>query len=240
MPTSKIEKDAKELKGVGKKRLEKYWSRAKKQAEKQGHKNDWPYIMGIYKNLTKQYKKNLKESSVPVKDPADHMPGGTADGKSVSNIAFRFGISIPRAESAIARGAKVEYEHTKNLDLAREIAKDHIWETPVERGIDYYYNSLEQIEEKDTTMQDATADKDLEEQRQELRQFIMERAHTFDIEKGVLPGDDLPLGMEIEKRPGYKLVRQPETLAGRTLKSQAATDKTYIPKKLISFSKGAY
>jgi hypothetical protein len=32
--------------------LEKYWTRAKEQAEKQGHGGDWAYVVGIYKKMT--------------------------------------------------------------------------------------------------------------------------------------------------------------------------------------------
>ena len=53
MPTNKIKKDAREGKG-SKKTLEKKWNEAKKSAEKSGQKDNYPYIMSIYKKMTHQ------------------------------------------------------------------------------------------------------------------------------------------------------------------------------------------
>jgi len=32
--------------------LERYWTKAKKRAAEEGHENDWPYVVGIYKRMT--------------------------------------------------------------------------------------------------------------------------------------------------------------------------------------------
>lgn len=58
---------------------------------------------------------------------ADELPGGVADGKEGFDT------------SAVLKGAKVELEHTSDLEKAIEIAEDHLAEDPE------YYEKLEQM-----------------------------------------------------------------------------------------------
>ena len=58
------------------------------------------------------------------------IPGGKAEGKSPSDFNPK----------ALAKGTKVEMEHTKDRALAREIAMDHLAEDPK------YYDKLPLIE----------------------------------------------------------------------------------------------
>jgi len=60
----------------------------------------------------------------------DQIPGGLGDKKSPKDFD----------KDQIAKGIKVEMEHTKDRDLAREIAMDHLTEDP------HYYTKLETIE----------------------------------------------------------------------------------------------
>lgn len=34
--------------------IEDKWNQAKKKAEEEGHKEDWPYVVAIFKNMTGQ------------------------------------------------------------------------------------------------------------------------------------------------------------------------------------------
>lgn len=56
MPINVIKGDAKRYKGLTTRKAESKWKKAKKAAEKQNHKDDWPYIQSIYQSMTKKYK----------------------------------------------------------------------------------------------------------------------------------------------------------------------------------------
>jgi DNA topoisomerase IB len=60
----------------------------------------------------------------------DQMPGGIGDDRVPSDF------DPPQ----LAKGIKVEMEHTDNKDIAREVAVDHLTEDP------HYYDKLEQVE----------------------------------------------------------------------------------------------
>jgi hypothetical protein len=50
-------------------------------------------------------------------------------------IADKHGVSIERVMTELEKGTKIEFEHTTDENVAREIALDHLWE---DGGIDYY------------------------------------------------------------------------------------------------------
>ena len=77
-----------------------------------------------------QKKHVLKPNSITKTSAEDLLPGGKADGQPDS--AF--------PDKILDEGAEHEGEHTKNKQLAREIAKDHLVED------EKYYEKLEQIE----------------------------------------------------------------------------------------------
>lgn len=82
---------------------------------------------------------------VKVKTPSvfeDAFPGGLADKYSVADLAKKHGISVDEIKSQIAKGMKVEMEHTNDKKVAFEIAKDHIFEDPK------YYDKLKTIENR--------------------------------------------------------------------------------------------
>ena len=62
----------------------------------------------------------------------DFLPGGLADG--IPDSAFN--------KVQLRKGIKVELEHTKNKELAKEIAKDHLTEHPD------YYKALRKMEDR--------------------------------------------------------------------------------------------
>lgn len=62
----------------------------------------------------------------------DQIPGGLADNKDPKSFD----------QKAVAKGRKVEKEHTSSKSIASEIARDHLTEDPK------YYDKLEKIEKK--------------------------------------------------------------------------------------------
>jgi len=63
---------------------------------------------------------------------AEKLPGGKADGRPDSDFDPK----------QLAMGIEVEQEHTPDLELAKEIAKDHLSELPD------YYSRLKVMEEE--------------------------------------------------------------------------------------------
>lgn len=61
------------------------------------------------------------------------IKGGKADNLSVDDIAKKFDIKPSKVKKELNMGIKVELEHTKNKETAKEIAMDHLSEIP-----DYY------------------------------------------------------------------------------------------------------
>lgn len=55
---------------------------------------------------------------------------------SPEQIARKHGVTLDHIEKELAAGIKVEKEHTKSPEVAREIALDHLWEKP------RYYSKL--------------------------------------------------------------------------------------------------
>lgn len=80
-----------------------------------------------------EYFKKLKAKKPPEKDKTaeEKLKGGVADGKPDS--AF--------PESEVAQGTEVEFEHVRDREIAKEIAKDHLTESVK------YYDELEELEE---------------------------------------------------------------------------------------------
>lgn len=62
----------------------------------------------------------------------DKLPGGLGDKKPKSSFSAE----------ALAKGMKVESEHTKDKQIQSEIARDHLTEDP------HYYEKLEKMEKK--------------------------------------------------------------------------------------------
>ena len=80
----------------------------------------------------------------------EQIPGGKAKGMSLEDIAkkhhkdgskFSIPSLVKMLEAEMVKGIRVEMEHTKNIKIAMEIAKDHLYEDPK------YYTKLKKIEE---------------------------------------------------------------------------------------------
>lgn len=61
---------------------------------------------------------------------------------TLAAVAKKHGVSHSDLTRQLRKGIKVEQEHTGDLDLAREIALDHLDEFPD------YYDRLEKVEKK--------------------------------------------------------------------------------------------
>jgi len=70
------------------------------------------------------------------------IEGGKADNMTAQDIADKFNISLLRVKKQIEIGKKVELEHTKNHELAMDIAMDHLAEMPD------YYTRLDKMEKE--------------------------------------------------------------------------------------------
>lgn len=70
------------------------------------------------------------------------LGGGLADNMSVDDIARIHEVSKDVILNQLKKGIQVEMEHTNNKIIAREIAMDHLVESPV------YYTLLEDMEQK--------------------------------------------------------------------------------------------
>ena len=79
------------------------------------------------------FKKSIKKES--------KIPGGLSQGMSLSDIAKKHKVSIGELTDEFKKGYKVEGEHTTDIDIAKEIAMDHLFEDPK------YYTKLKKIEE---------------------------------------------------------------------------------------------
>lgn len=66
-------------------------------------------------------------------------PGGKADEKSVEDIAQDTKVSKEHVLDQLEKGQQVEFEHTSDPEIAKDIAKDHLEEYP------NYYTDLEKM-----------------------------------------------------------------------------------------------
>lgn len=76
------------------------------------------------------------------------LKGGRSDGKTVNDIARKHGVPLSDIKGQLAKGIKIEYEHTRMREVAQRIAMDHLAEIPD------YYDRLIQME-KDAGIEDA-------------------------------------------------------------------------------------
>jgi hypothetical protein len=107
------------------------------------------------KKLKSKLDKDGSEEYTKVKE--DKIPGGLAKGMSLSDIAKHHNISVTNIKQEFIKGYAVEREHTTDVEVAKEIALDHLYEDP------NYYSKLSKIE---TPMSEGL--KELEKQRDQL------------------------------------------------------------------------
>lgn len=72
----------------------------------------------------------------------EKLIGGKSAGMSLEDIAKKHNVDIEVLKKQFEKGIKVESEHTKEKEIAEEIAKDHLFEMAD------YYDKLEKMEKK--------------------------------------------------------------------------------------------
>jgi predicted DNA-binding protein YlxM (UPF0122 family) len=70
----------------------------------------------------------------------NNIPGGKADNLSLADIANKYNVSIDVVKEHLKMGIKIEMEHTSDINIAAEIAKDHLAEKLT------YYKDLHNME----------------------------------------------------------------------------------------------
>jgi hypothetical protein len=70
----------------------------------------------------------------------DNIPGGLAKGMTLNDIAKHHNISPQTLKNEFIKGYAIEREHTTDINIAKEIALDHLYEDP------NYYSKLSKIE----------------------------------------------------------------------------------------------
>ena len=93
----------------------------------------------------KEMEKNWLKKHAMIKGPVkpfkeDKIPGGLAKGMTLNDIAKKHKISVDTIVKELKKGMKVEMEHTTDVNVAKEIAFDHLYEDPK------YYDKLAKIE----------------------------------------------------------------------------------------------
>lgn len=83
-----------------------------------------------------------REFEIVNESKKEKISGGLTSGMSLQDIANKHGVSLDYIKSELKKGIKVELEHTVNVNIASEIAKDHLVEFPD------YYERLKKIEER--------------------------------------------------------------------------------------------
>ncbi len=73
----------------------------------------------------------------------DKIKGGLVDKLSLDDIAKKHKVSIEQIKKELAKGIKVELEHTSDKGIAKEIATDHLVESPT------YYTNLIKMEKSE-------------------------------------------------------------------------------------------
>ncbi len=79
------------------------------------------------------------------KEGSNKLKGGLSDKMSLKDIAHKHKIDVEKLTKQFIKGVKVEMEHTKDKQKAKEIAMDHLVEDPK------YYDKLAKIEAKEVT-----------------------------------------------------------------------------------------
>jgi hypothetical protein len=70
------------------------------------------------------------------------IKGGKGDKMSIKKIAKKFDVDISAIKKELKLGKEVETEHTKNTEMAKDIAMDHLSEIPD------YYTMLKKFEKR--------------------------------------------------------------------------------------------
>lgn len=104
-------------------------------------KKDGGAKVGCTKGDVKDYLAAL-HANVDDVNESNKLKGGKADKLTPEDIAKKFKVTISKIQAQIRKGIKVEMEHTKDREKAREIATDHVSEFAD------YYDRIKKMEDK--------------------------------------------------------------------------------------------
>lgn len=90
------------------------------------------------KSQIRQIIREALDASTPA---PNNIPGGLSQFATIGDLAQMHKTPVDQIIKQIIKGTKVESEHTTDLDIAMEIAFDHVYEDPK------YYDKLSSIEE---------------------------------------------------------------------------------------------
>ncbi len=106
-------------------------------------RNAWA-MARVNKFLKKASGEKVKKAYVQdddlMKNGGEILKGGRADRRTIREIADFHNVKYDIVFRQYKKGIKHELEHTSNFNIAKEIAKDHLYERPD------YYDMLEKIE----------------------------------------------------------------------------------------------
>jgi hypothetical protein len=80
----------------------------------------------------------------------EKLSGGKGDGMSIQDLAELHGVSIDLIKDQLRKGIEIEYEHTNDPDISREISIDHIAEIP-----DYYDRLIKMEKDAEQKLREA-------------------------------------------------------------------------------------
>ena len=104
-------------------------------------KKDGGAKVGCTKGDVKDYLAAL-HANVDDVNESNKLKGGKADKLTPEDIAKKFKVTTSKIQAQIRKGIKVEMEHTKDREKAREIATDHVSEFAD------YYDRIKKMEDK--------------------------------------------------------------------------------------------
>ena len=128
----------------------------------------------------------------------EYIPGGDAEGKDANDIAEKHGVDIELIVEQLEEGIEIEYEHTDDPNVAKEISKDHLMESP------FYYMYLEEMEEKMEKHLESDIEKRMEGTEKEEAEEKEEEEKEKAIEKVAKKGTNVPMDSEEEKSKTIK------------------------------------
>jgi len=81
------------------------------------------------------------------------IKGGKSDKLTIEDLAKKHGVSVDVIKKELEAGIKIEMEHTKDKNIAIEIAMDHI-----EEFVDYYTNKEAGLKASEDKLKKSTSE----------------------------------------------------------------------------------
>jgi hypothetical protein len=148
--------------------------------------------------------------------------GGLADKMTIQDIAKKHNHDIDYTKKQLEKGIKIELEHTKSNQQAREIAMDHLYEDI------NYYNKLKKIESKESTTASSAGAYSAPAFGKTILKRDIHKIHNSNLKEAFAGGDagsyDVPfLGTTPKGRKNPLKIEGPKSMS----KSRAVKDKNF-------------